>query len=77
MCTKLFKVQSRGVTSNFLGTALGLAYAIAETPTEAYLKVRSEWAKPNPVTSKERELVSIELIAEDDDFPSCGTRLHT
>jgi hypothetical protein len=73
---KLYKVVLRGMTvANGNGVTNGEAYVVADDPTMAYHKVKNflelkDWGFP-----KERELKTIELLAEENDFPDCGIRL--
>ena len=73
---KLYKVTCRGMTSNYIGVAHGAAYVVANNPEEAYSKLRSHLDKHNLGFRKDRELHTIELVAEDCTCPSCGTPLH-
>jgi len=65
---KLFRVQLQGV--NF-----EISYAVAIDATTAYKTVRKYYDKNDIGFTKERELKSIELVAEDVDYPDCGIQL--
>jgi len=49
---------------------------VAHDPTEAYAIVRQYCNKADVGFHKERELASIELLAEEGDYPDCQTQLH-
>lgn len=73
----LYRVTCRGMTSNAVETAHGIAYVIAETPTEAYEKMRRDLDKRDLGFKYERELDRIELFAEDQEYPNCRFRIYT
>jgi len=73
---KLFKVILRGMTVSSTGVVYGVSYAVAQDPTTAYLKVKKFLDDNDIGFSKERELLSVELIADSNVYPSCGTLLH-
>ena len=73
---KLFKVTLRGMTVTSTGVVYGVSYAVAEDPTTAYLKVKKFLESNDIGFSKERELLSVELVADSDPYPGCGTLLH-
>jgi hypothetical protein len=69
----LFKVTLRGMTIG--PNAYGISYVVAECPTSAYKKVK-EFLDTNDLGfSRDRELHSIELIA-DSYRHTTGTLLH-
>jgi len=57
--------------------ALQFNYVIAKTPDQAYQKVRDFLEKKDWCFSKERELKSVTLIAEESEYPKCETHLFT
>jgi hypothetical protein len=73
---KLYKVTLRGMTVTSTGVVYGVSYAVAEDPTSAFLKVKKFLDTNDIGFSKERELLSIELVADTNIYPSCGTILH-
>ena len=73
---KLFKVTLRGMTVTSTGVVYGVTYAVADDPTTAYLKVKKFLDTNDIGFSKERELLSVELIADSNIYPDCGTLLH-
>ena len=74
---KLYKVICRGM-HGILGndTAYGIAYVVAEDPNRAYRAVRASLDTRNLGFAHERELLSVELLAEATVYPSCGTILY-
>ena len=58
-----------------LGYPLGRHYVVAKDPTAAYQKIRKEYDKKDYGFRKDREMKSISLIADVDEFGECGTRL--
>jgi hypothetical protein len=73
---KLYKVTLRGMTVTSTGVVYGVSYAVAEDPTSAFSKVKKFLDTNDIGFSKERELLSIELVADTNIYPSCGTILH-
>jgi hypothetical protein len=75
---KLFKVKCRGMNTQGFGNdiAHGLAYVVAEDPTEAYQKVRYYLDAEKIGVARDKELESIELLAEDAIYPSSGIKLY-
>jgi len=67
MSERLFKID--------LGYPLGEFYAVAKDPTTAYKKVRADLDNEDYGFRKDREMETIELIAEATRFPDCVTRL--
>jgi len=72
MSNKLCLVKCRGMRQSNIN---GVAYVVANDPTEAYNKLRSFLDKNKIGFKKERELFTIELLAESADYPDCGIRL--
>lgn len=74
---KLYKVTCRGMTSG-LGSAqaYGVAYVVADDPERAYRTVRAALDTRDLGFTDDREMRSVELIAEDAPYPSCGTVLY-
>lgn len=73
---KLYRVICCGMTSTTFGsTSHGDAYVIAKTSEDAYRKLREYLDISRLGTAKDRALHTIELIAEDKNYPECGKRL--
>jgi len=73
---KLYLVKCRGMNISVTGPTHGVAYVIANNPAEAYEKLRKDLDERDLGFTDERELSSIELIAEDTNYPSCGVRVY-
>lgn len=72
----LYKVTLRGMKSSIAGSvAYGISYVVADGPTRAYEIVREFLDKTDLGFDSERVLDSIELLAEDKEYPDCGTIL--
>lgn len=76
MTKKLYRVTCKGMTYSSTGTAHGVAYVIAENPSEAYKKLRDDLDKRDLGYTKDRALDKVELIAEAGNYPDCGTALY-
>ena len=74
---KLYKVTCRGMTAG-LGSdqAYGMAYVVADDPERAYRAVRASLDTRDLGFATDREMRSVELIAEAAPYPGCGTILH-
>lgn len=69
---KLFKVTLRGMLNANIGVAYGISYVVAEEPTIAYKQLRI-FLDTNAIGSeKDRELKTIELIADEYLYNNCG-----
>lgn len=69
MSRKLFRVETVGMKDR-------IHYVVASDAGAAYQAVRScldqhEWGYVN-----DRALKSVDLVAEQDEYPECGTMLH-
>lgn len=64
---KLFKIKLRGFHNDY--------YSVASDPTTAYALVRDDLSNRNIGFKKDRELLSIELLAETGNYPDCEDRL--
>lgn len=71
MCNKLYRVTCRGMQGSH-----GTAYVIAGNPNEAYRLLRDDLDRRDLGFQKERELLSVELIAEEGAYPDCKTQLY-
>ena len=74
MTFKLFKVTLRGGI-NPGSTDYNASFVVAESPDAAYQAVRDFLDNNNLCYDDERELKSIELLAEDREYPACRTML--
>lgn len=72
---KLFRVECRGMTSGITGAPSGVAYVLADDPTEAYSKLRSRLDSGNIGFLRDRALDKVTLIAETGEVVECGMRL--
>lgn len=68
---KLYRVKLRGMASSY-----GVSYVVADNPDHAYKRVRKYLDVRDLGFSKDRELDTIELLAETGDYPACQTQLH-
>lgn len=68
---KLFLVRCKGMTSTVTGVAHGLAYVVANDPTEAYNKLRNYLDEKDLGFTSERELNTIQLIADEESSCDC------
>lgn len=73
---KLYRVTCRGMR-NSVGTqpAHGVAYVVAPDPTSAYQTLRDSLDRRKLGFEVERELHTIELIADEGPYPKCGHEL--
>ena len=76
MSLKLYKVTCKGMTVRGFGVAHGISYVLASNTTEAYNKMRADLDKRELGFVKDRELDRIELLAENVEYPACGTRVY-
>lgn len=75
---KLFKVTLRGMRHTTTGSAPeGVSYVLASCPTSAYLKIRKRLDDKNRGFVKDRELESIDLVAESGEYTDALYRLGT
>ena len=73
---KLYLVECRGMTVAIQGEIVhGKAYVIANDPGAAYDQLREFLDKKDLGFRNQRELLSVTLLAEMGDYPSCGMRL--
>lgn len=73
---KLWLVTLQGMNISVTGAPNGKAYVVANDPKEASERLMN-YVKDNKLGfTKERELKSVELIAESDNMnPDCGMKL--
>lgn len=74
--SKLYKVTLRGMTTSSVGAPHGIAYVVAEDSAEAHQKIKHGLEERNLGTDKERELHTVELLADSASYPNCGRRLY-
>ena len=72
---KLYLVKLRGMQNSATGTAHGVAYVVEKDPTRAYNKVRNYVDAEDLGFRDEREMESVELIAETGSYPECRVQL--
>jgi hypothetical protein len=72
---KLYRVLLKGMHGNVVSTHYGHPYVIADTPTEALEKVQDYLTKRDIGFVHEREMETIELLAEEGDYPDCNIQL--
>jgi hypothetical protein len=65
MTNKLYRVQLRGMQYNTTGPVRGISFVVAHSSDEAYQKVRKYLDEKDYGFSSERQLQSIELLAEE------------
>lgn len=68
MTQKLYKIKLQGILGDF--------YVVDTDSSSAYEQIRGDLDHRNYGFSKDRELKSIELLAEDTEYPDCETRLY-
>lgn len=74
---KLYLVRCHGMQTTAGGqVAWGQAYVAADDPTEAYRKLRAFLDKEDLGFSQEREMLSIELVADSERYQHCGIRFY-
>ena len=73
---KLYRVTLRGMKYSATGTVYGISYVVAENSEIAYLKVKDFLNTNNYGFSSDREMESIELLAEDNQYSSVNTMLY-
>jgi hypothetical protein len=75
---KLYRVTCRGMHHSLANStpAHGIGYVVAETMNDAYRMMRDHLDTMDIGFSHDREMEKIELLAEDIDYPMCGTRLY-
>ncbi len=64
------------MTTSSNGVAHGIAYVLAKDPSEAYRILRKDLDERDIGFATDRALDRIELIAEDTEYPQCGTRMY-
>jgi len=72
---KLYRVRLNGMHGTCVSTAYGKPYVVADNPEEALKKVQDYVEERNLGFTSEREMNSIELLAEEGDYPKCFIQL--
>lgn len=74
---KLFRVTCRGMHNSLgSGQTHGIGYVVAENPQRAYECMRKSLDDRKLGFHSERELLTIELIADASEYPACGVTLY-
>ena len=73
---RLYRVTLRGMTMCATGVSYGVSYVVADDPTSAYDMVRKMLDEKDIGFKREREMASIELIAENYGFTDTGCVLY-
>jgi hypothetical protein len=74
---KLFLVRCHGMQTSTGGQiAWGQAFVAAEDPTSAYRKLREHLDKGDIGFARDREMLSIELVADSYEYPECCIRFY-
>lgn len=77
MSHRLYHIRCHGMQTTIGGqVAFGQAYVVAPDPTEAYRKLRATLDARDIGFAKDREMLSIELVAEAVEYPDCGIILY-
>lgn len=73
---KLYLVKCVGMQTSFGNhTTHGIAYVVADDAEEAYQLLRQKLDKNDIGFSRERVLDTVQLIAEEGDYPECNVYL--
>ncbi len=73
MSDKLYKITLQGLQST--KPQMNISYVIAEDPTSAYDMVREFLDDEDYGHVEDRGLQTIELVAENSNYPNCGVKL--
>lgn len=77
MSNKLYLVKLRGMQSSLSsGIRYGHAYVVAKDSAKAYEQVLNFLEKDDIGFSGDREMESVELLAENVEYPDCNVRLY-
>ena len=68
---KLFLVTCRGMHDGH-----GIAYVVAHNAAEAFARMHDNLAVRSLGFEKDRELDTVQLLAESVEYPPCGRRLY-
>ena len=72
---KLYRVKLKGLSGSGIDTAYGKPYVVADNPTDALNKVLDYLNKEDIGFRGDREMDTIELLAEEGDYPNCRVQL--
>lgn len=74
---KLYRIKLKGMCETGIGsgTEYGHPYVVAENPTEALNKVQKYLNKKDIGFTREREMDTIQLLAEEGDYPECRVQI--
>lgn len=72
---KLYRVRLKGMSGSGIDTAYGKPYVIASDATEALEKVQKYLEQRDIGFRSDREIDSIELLAEEGNYPECNVQL--
>ncbi len=75
---KLYLIKLKGMSSMLLtgSVTYGVAYVVAEDATKAYETVRQYLDKENIGFAGEREMYSVQLLADTAQYPLCKIKLY-
>lgn len=73
MSRRLFRVTTKGYSAPKYGRD---HYVVAADAGSAYQVVRSDLDRRNYGFTDDRALAKVELLAEQAEYPECGTPLH-
>ena len=72
---KLYMVECKGMTTSITGPPWGTAYVLAESPTEAYEKLKERLDSEKLGFSFDRVMHRVTLLAEEGKYPACRMQL--
>ena len=72
---KLYRITLKGLHGAGIDTDYGNPYVVAKSPNEALKKVQDYLNENDYGFSHEREMKTIELLAEEEDYPGCKIQL--
>jgi hypothetical protein len=72
---KIYRVNLRGFSGSSTGVDYSCSYVLAENPDVAYKTIRAWLDSVDYGFAKDRELKSVELVAEASEYADCQTRL--
>jgi hypothetical protein len=61
---------------NATNGAYGIAYVLADNPETAYKTMLDDLTARSLGFEKDREMHTVELVAEDATYPACGMRVY-
>ena len=73
---KLYRIILKELQGSKVSTAYGRPYVVANDSTEALQKVQSYLKERNLGFPRDRVMDTIELLAEEGDYPGCGIQLY-